>query len=106
MTLDQFETYLASALYGNMLAISEATSTYPYYICPQELELDEYPWFWMENALTDECNYCILGTDDELLSDKATIATFTEREIEDYTYDLALKFGPERYARMLETVNA
>ncbi len=106
MTLDQFECYLASALYGNMLAISEDRPTYPCYIFPQEPEDEECPWFWMEDKPTDECNYCILGTDDELLSDKAAIAKMTEREIENYSYELAIKVAPERLARMLESVSA
>ncbi len=106
MTLDQFESYLASALVGNMLAISEGSPTYPYYIFPQEPEDEECPWFWMENEPTDECNYCILGADDALLSDKEAIAKMSEQEIEDYTYELAIRLAPERYARMLESVSA
>ncbi len=105
MTLDQFEGYLASALHGNMLAISEGRPTYPCYIFPGEPENEECPWFWMETEPTGECNYCILDTIDPLISDKARIAKMDELQIESYTYDLAVMLAPARYARMLESVN-
>ena len=105
MTITQCKAYLAGAILGNLTALRDGTSLYPYYIDPTEPDDPEACCYDMENAPINGCTHCILDADPASLGDTSDITTdTTDNELEEIAYDLATAWAAECHIRMLETM--
>ncbi len=98
MTYEQYEGYLAGAIFGNLTSLHDGEQLFAYYVNPNETDPLAYD---MENEPINGCTWCILDAAPASLGDTSKVAAMSELEIEALSTKLAEQLAPRGYDSML-----